>query len=591
MRVANISRHLLIASALFVVVSFGHGSNYYLAAGPAVAGDDPRPAIDRAGSRNPAAVYCTELGYEYRTVDGPNGQYGIVIFPDGTECDAWDFLQGKCGQEFSYCAACGYGTRTVSDGKNPFSREYAICVDKSNRRIGSVVELMKLADKVFAGCAPVSDRLPRAESSPQAALSLDLPASFDWRDHNGSDWMTPVKDQGLCGSCWAFAAVGAAEAAKNISSGNPDLDLDLSEQYLVSDCFGHGDCDGGVSSYALEFIRDSGIPDEACFPYTATDGPCSDRCGDWESRLVYIAETAWLYGENDILKLTLINIGPVAVGLDVGNWWSDGDVLRCDGPPSGGHVVVIVGYDDVQGCWIAKNSYGVSINDGYLKIGYSECGIGDFWAIANDGDSYCQQLDPDGDGVGDFCGDNCPFVYNPSQIDTDADGIGDLCDPCPEVYDPYNADADKDGVPNVCDTCTDTDGDGFGNPGYLASTCPIDNCPDVYNPDQADSLGDGFGDACPCSCPCHADPQCDGVLNLLDVVTAVNVAFRGAVPTTDPDCPYEQSDVTCDGVTSIIDVALFVYVAFQGGDPAVAFCDPCVPPGAIHLTGVSFNAK
>ncbi|HUU45785.1 MAG TPA: CARDB domain-containing protein, partial [Acidobacteriota bacterium] len=82
----------------------------------------------------------------------------------------------------------------------------------------------------------------------------------------------------------------------------------------------------------------------------------------------------------------------------------------------------------------------------------------------------------------------------------------------------------------------------------------------------------------PCACDCHADPECDGVTSILDVVLAVNVAFRGGDPIPDPNpaCPFETTDVNCDNVTNILDVILLVDVAFRGGDPAEQFCDPCL---------------
>jgi C1A family cysteine protease/putative hemolysin len=461
------------------------------------------------GFSNPAAMYCQELGYEYQTVDGPDGQYGIVIFPDGTQCRAWDFLQGKCGQEFSYCAKCGYGIKTISDGENPFTREYAVCVDENNREVGSVVDLTNLVEKVSNEALPMPDEMAVNSMSPNFTAPLDLPASFDWRDYNGSNWVTPVKDQGGCGSCWAFAAVGAVEAAKNIYSGNPDLDLDLAEQYLVSDCLVQGDCGGGSSTIALEYIRDSGITDEACFPYTESDGPCSDRCADWQSRLVYIGETVGLTGDNNLLKHTLVNIGPVSAGLNTGGMYWDGDIVRCGNGTGLGHVVVIVGYDDAGEYWIVKNSWGSDWNgDGYCKLGYSECGIGGYWAIANDGSTYCD-IDVDADGTGDFCGDNCPFIYNPGQVDSDDDGVGDVCDNCLSTYNPDQGDADGDGDGDYCDS--DADDDGVPNEGdncwlvqnsgqenddtdSLGNAC--DNCDDVANPKQYDENGDGIGDAC-----------------------------------------------------------------------------------------------
>jgi PKD repeat protein len=80
----------------------------------------------------------------------------------------------------------------------------------------------------------------------------------------------------------------------------------------------------------------------------------------------------------------------------------------------------------------------------------------------------------------------------------------------------------------------------------------------------------------PCLCPCHADPQCNGATDVLDVVQAVNVAFRSAPSTSDPTCPNPQTDADCSGFTNVIDVVKFVNVAFRNADPATEFCDPCL---------------
>jgi len=69
------------------------------------------------------------------------------------------------------------------------------------------------------------------------------------------------------------------------------------------------------------------------------------------------------------------------------------------------------------------------------------------------------------------------------------------------------ADADGDNIGDLCDECTDTDGDGFGNPGFAANTCAVDNCPDTPNPDQADADSDGIGDVCDI-CPDHPANDC-----------------------------------------------------------------------------------
>jgi len=115
--------------------------------------------------------------------------------------------------------------------------------------------------------------------------------------------------------------------------------------------------------------------------------------------------------------------------------------------------------------------------------------------------------DADQDGVPDAC-DNCPSVSNPSQPDGNGNGIGDACedrdgdgvvdanDNCVDTPNSGQEDRDYDHVGDACDPCTDTDNDGFGNPGYPGNTCPVDNCPFDYNPDQRDSDGNGVGDAC-----------------------------------------------------------------------------------------------
>jgi len=152
------------------------------------------------------------------------------------------------------------------------------------------------------------------------------------------------------------------------------------------------------------------------------------------------------------------------------------------------------------------------------------------------------QADPDNDGLGTAC-DNCPSVKNANQYDMDGDGQGDLCDLCPLIPNQGDLDADGDHIGDACDTCTDTDRDGFGNPGFPSNLCPIDNCPDVPNPSQADSDGDGVGDACD-NCPTvpnpdQADPDGDHIGSACD------------------DCPLvadpHQTDTDGDGVGNVCD--------------------------------------
>jgi len=79
-------------------------------------------------------------------------------------------------------------------------------------------------------------------------------------------------------------------------------------------------------------------------------------------------------------------------------------------------------------------------------------------------------------------------------VDDDGDLVHDTLDNCPEIYNPDQEDGDVDGVGDSCDLCTDTDDDGYGDPGFPANTCDLDNCPDIANPGQEDADGDGEGD-------------------------------------------------------------------------------------------------
>lgn len=114
----------------------------------------------------------------------------------------------------------------------------------------------------------------------------------------------------------------------------------------------------------------------------------------------------------------------------------------------------------------------------------------------------------------------------PDDTDSDGDGIMDACDNCPNAHNPDQEDFDNDFIGDACDDCTDTDGDGYGNPGYPNPGCLTDNCPDHYNPDQADLDDDGIGDVCDYR-PVHWDTVSTACTELV-VSNFGNLGNRGA---------------------------------------------------------------
>ena len=131
-------------------------------------------------------------------------------------------------------------------------------------------------------------------------------------------WISSVKNQGGCGSCWAFAATGATEAQVNLYF-NQLLNLDLSEQDVLS-CSGAGTCAGGYPGTALDYIRATGIVNDGAFPYSATDQPCTNKNSAGATQLIKIAgkvdfgTTTWPR-EEDALKKMIIKYGPLSGGI------------------------------------------------------------------------------------------------------------------------------------------------------------------------------------------------------------------------------------------------------------------------------------
>jgi hypothetical protein len=217
----------------------------------------------------------------------------------------------------------------------------------------------------------VKKRFEELDKLPPPPL-IDSRDRFDWRDMGG---VTPVKDQANCGSCWDFAATGAFESAILILDG---IEMDLSEQQVLSCNPWGSSCSGGWMEDAYALFRDHGAVEELCMPYEADDDvPCTEGLCDVVATLY-----TWIDIPNNVnsIKNALLD-GPISTTFMVYGdfhwdcyWHADTGDLN--------HAVVIVGWDDSicnGGGWILKNSWGSSWGDnGYFYMPYGSCGIGRF---------------------------------------------------------------------------------------------------------------------------------------------------------------------------------------------------------------------
>jgi C1A family cysteine protease len=233
------------------------------------------------------------------------------------------------------------------------------------RRLGLIKPMMTGAERMLAE--------PEALGNP--------PPSVDW-----TTFVTPARNQGSCGSCWAFATTAALESNLLIRGNLPLTEDDRAEQILLS-CSGAGNCEqGGSIGAASSYIQSTGLPTEPYFPYTATNNSCSNARAGWMNDAGNIG--SWSYVNTtsvnlETIKNALSTNGPLVSSMDVyGDFYSyrGGIYEFSSGSYQGGHAILIVGYTDDAtradgGYFKVKNSWGASWgNNGFFLIGYSQIG-------------------------------------------------------------------------------------------------------------------------------------------------------------------------------------------------------------------------
>jgi hypothetical protein len=393
---------------------------------------------------------------------------------------------------------------------------------------------------------------------PESMLTEDaLPASYDAR---AEGIVTSVKDQGSCGSCWAFASVGGLES--HILKADRELlpsDLDLSEQQQVSCNTAMDGCNGGYAT-AIQYWEDKGPLDESCFRYTAKDStPCAEAgCPQYDYRVTdYHTEPATTNG----FKNSLYVYGPSYWRFNV---YSDFDIYWNSGSPGevyvsqpgyglrGGHAVLLIGWDDDKGAFLCKNSWGGGgpNNDGTFWIAYSGharnlgFGMSNFSLVplTCSGDAecddglYCNGAETCVDGACQdgtpACADDHLFCNGTEVCDEIADDCGHTGDPCEPGYacdegadqcypeSCWNGTCDQGENCNNCpDDCISGSSGGTGDPkttcfkGVTDGTChPIKDSPDCPDCTVSWCCGDGVCEgeevSSNCAIDCGALPGC-----------------------------------------------------------------------------------
>jgi putative hemolysin len=189
---------------------------------------------------NPSATYAEKMGYLFSIVrDASRNEQGTVTFPDGSKADAWAFLQGKAGRQYSYCAKKGYSTESKSINHGSWTEEISVCTKLDINGRETKIAMLDLMEKNGEPLIPVTDRALPPEASemntdPGLNAPNTLPTTFDWRSYNGHSYIGPVRNQGNCGSCYAFGALSSAESVYNFATGNYDANcVDLSESFII----------------------------------------------------------------------------------------------------------------------------------------------------------------------------------------------------------------------------------------------------------------------------------------------------------------------------------------------------------------------
>ncbi|CAN0878913.1 Cysteine proteinase RD21A [Linum grandiflorum] len=316
-----------------------------------------------------------------------NARHGNPLVPERSEAELramyenWSLTHRKS----SYNNAAGFLRGAAEEKEKRFQifKENSRFVDEHN----SVERSYKVGLNRFADLTNeeyrsmyLGARFERKEKKVNGSLSSsesseylfkkgdDLPETVDWREKGA---VAPVKDQGQCGSCWAFSTIGAVEGINQIVTGEM---ITLSEQELVDcDTSVNAGCDGGLMDYAFEFIiNNGGIDTEEDYPYNAADNVCDSNRKNAKVVTIDGYKDVPTNDEKSLKKAVAAQ--PVSVAIEAGGrafqlYQSGVFTGQCGTQLDHGVVAVGYGTDNGVDYWIVRNSWGADWGEkGYIRM-------------------------------------------------------------------------------------------------------------------------------------------------------------------------------------------------------------------------------